>query len=685
MDGVDGEGSHDGASTGPDRGEARAVAALAVRAAAAYGRPDLSADLAAAADRLADPGARVLVVGDFKQGKSSLVSELAGTPVCPVHDDVATRLPTVVRHGPEPAATLVAAPDEESGAGSRRRVGSAELTAAVSGTPTDGAAWSHAEVELPTGLVGDGLVLVDTPGEGGPRSARGLAVRAGFPAAHAVVVVTDASRELTAPELALLRAAERQCPTVVVALTKTDLHPRWREVRDLDRRHLRAQGLERVAVLPVSATLAAHARRLAERDDPLSACSDALSGATLLEESGVPALADLLRADVADPAGARHAVGVLDQVADAVAEFGAALEAERVALEDPERVAAMAAELTAARDRVAELKERSARWQQTLADGVADLVSDIDWDLRDRIRHVVRAAEESLDAADPASTWDTFAPWLTEEISEAVTTTFIWAGERTWRLAERVADHFAISGGEVRSKLPGPGGAVAVVAPGPPESPLEQTMPGGMVVRAELPDVPGIDVPDLERIGWANGLVVGMRGSYGGVLMVGMVTTLSGLALINPFSVGAGVLLGSKTIRDERKRALQRRRAEAKQAVRRHGDEVLHLAGKRSRDLLRDVQRTLRDHFTAQAESLARSVAEAVTAAAAAQEIESAQRDRRLRDVKAELARVELLAERVQACRAGFAAELSEGPLQSDRSSDGALRSERRLARTGAA
>ncbi|WP_433802666.1 dynamin family protein [Actinomycetospora sp. CA-084318] len=631
------------------------MTALAVRAATAYGRPDLAADLAAAADRLADPGARVLVVGDFKQGKSALVSELAGAAVCPVHDDVATRLATVVRHGPQPSAVLVGAgarddeADEAEGPDrtpARRRVSAAELTAAVSGRDPGGPAWSHAEVELPDGLVGDGLVLVDTPGEGGPRSARGLAVRAGFPAAHAVVVVTDASRELTAPELALLRAADRQCAVVVLALTKVDLHPRWREVRDLDLRHLRAHDLRRVRVVPVSATLAAHARRLGDDE--------------LLAESGVPALADLLRGEVADPAGARHTLAVLDQVAEAVTEFGAALEAERIGLEDPEAAAAMARELSAARDRAAELRERSARWQQTLADGVSDLVSDIDWDLRDRIRHVIRAGEEALDAADPASSWDTFAPWFSEEISEAVTTTFIWAGERTWRLAERVADHFALSGGSVRSQLPGaePREDAAVVAPSPPESPLEQTMPGGMVVRAELPDVPGIEVPDLERIGWANGFVVGMRGSYGGVLMVGMVTTLSGLALINPFSVGAGVLLGSKTIRDERKRALQRRRAEAKQAVRRHGDEVLHLASKRSRDLLRDVQRTLRDHFTAQAESLARSVAEAVTAAAAAQEIESGRRERRLRDVKAELARVELLAGRVSACRAGFAAAL---------------------------
>ena len=69
---------------------------------------------------------------------------------------------------------------------------------------------------------------------------------------------------VTAPELALLRAAVERCSTVVLALTKTDLHPRWREVRDLDLGHLRAHGLARVPVLPVSATLAAYARRLAE-------------------------------------------------------------------------------------------------------------------------------------------------------------------------------------------------------------------------------------------------------------------------------------------------------------------------------------------------------------------------------------------------------------------------------------
>ena len=41
---------------------------------------------------------RVLVVGEFKQGKSQLVNALVNAPVCPVDDDIATAVPTVVRH-----------------------------------------------------------------------------------------------------------------------------------------------------------------------------------------------------------------------------------------------------------------------------------------------------------------------------------------------------------------------------------------------------------------------------------------------------------------------------------------------------------------------------------------------------------------------------------------------------------
>ena len=69
-------------------------------------RPDLVERVSAAAARLQRPATIVAVVGEFKQGKSSLVNGLLGQAVCPVDDDLATSAITVVRYGEQPGAVL---------------------------------------------------------------------------------------------------------------------------------------------------------------------------------------------------------------------------------------------------------------------------------------------------------------------------------------------------------------------------------------------------------------------------------------------------------------------------------------------------------------------------------------------------------------------------------------------------
>jgi hypothetical protein len=62
------------------------------------------------------------VVGEFKQGKSLLVNALVGAPVCPVHDDIATSVATVVSHAPSPALTVAAQAPGPRNPGNLRRV-----------------------------------------------------------------------------------------------------------------------------------------------------------------------------------------------------------------------------------------------------------------------------------------------------------------------------------------------------------------------------------------------------------------------------------------------------------------------------------------------------------------------------------------------------------------------------------
>ena len=168
-------------------------------------RPDLQRRLLQARARSADPRVRVLVVGEPKQGKSSLVNGLVGAPVCPVADDVATVVPTVVRAGEAPRASLVLATGPGgTGGGSPADDGPTErvpvpvdqVAARVTGADTDRLV--QAEVELPRQLL-DGLELVDTAGVGGVGALRALRTVDLLPTADAVLLVSDASQAFTAP------------------------------------------------------------------------------------------------------------------------------------------------------------------------------------------------------------------------------------------------------------------------------------------------------------------------------------------------------------------------------------------------------------------------------------------------------------------------------------------------------
>ncbi len=585
--------------------------ALASRATEAYTRPDLTDRLRRVGERVERSASRVLVVGGFKAGKTELVNALLAGRALPTHDHRATTVPTVVAHAAAASVRLVRAPVPE-GAAPAGDDESPEPSALAehlteAGNAGNAAGWSHAEIGLPRKLLAAGLTLVDTPGAGGISAPAALGTMAELPGADAVLLVTDAGRELTAPEVALLRTAAAVGGWVGVALTRIDLHPHWRRVAEIDRAHLAAVGLD-APVWPVSSALRLHAL---DTDD-----------AALDAESGVAELAAALIG-----VGRRGARRRARLAADEVLAVGEQLAA-RFRAELEELAGAPGAghdEQARAQERVAELRSRAARWQQTLNDGVADLVSDIEYDLRDRLRTVTTDAEEALDRTDPAKTWDQFAPWLAQQISAATATNFVWAGERTTWLAEHVAEHFAEDG---RGVLP----------------PLD--LSGRAVDPVDL-----MAAPDHERFGLGQSLLVGMRGSYGGVLMVGMATTVAGMALLNPFSLGAGVLLGSKTLVDERRRAKRRRQMEAKNAVRRHVDDVVFAVSKNSKDMLREVQRTLRDHFTATAEELERSLGEHAAAALAARALDARGRERRVADAEAELRRIDALTRRAEALR----------------------------------
>lgn len=148
-----------------------------------------------------------------------------------------------------------------------------------------------AEVSLPRKLLAGGLTIVDSPGVGGLGSTHTLTTLTALPSAHAMVFVTDASQEFTEPEMRFLRQAMRINPNVLCVLSKTDLYPSWRQIADLDRRHLADVGPD-IPLFPVSSELRLHAARL--QDPP-----------ELNTESGFPALIAHLRNNIVGGGAAR--------------------------------------------------------------------------------------------------------------------------------------------------------------------------------------------------------------------------------------------------------------------------------------------------------------------------------------------------------------------------------------------
>lgn len=587
---------------------------LAKKATTAYQRPDLTARLDPTRRRVADPDVRVLVVGEFKQGKSALVNALVSADVCPVDDDIATAVTTAVRYTDgAPSVTVVreaAGPEGELRA-ERTDVPFTELQRYVSeaGNPGNREHVSRVEVTVPRKLLSTGLVVVDTPGVGGLGSAHGAMTMAALPTADAVLLVSDAATEYTAPELRFLQQAAALCPTVACVLTKTDLYPEWRRIADLDRGHLARHGLQ-APLLPVSSVL----RRAAA----------AANDAALNEESGYKALVTFLREQVLAQAERLDRRAASQDVVGIVEQISYRMRAELQAQENPVGAERLIARLQDAKQRAEDLKTRSARWQTTLNDGFGDLQSDIDHDLRDRMRALQKEAEEHLDTEDPAEVWDQFAEWLHAAVAQAASTNFVWASRRAQHLALVVADHF-VAGGQVA--LPdlsrGPTGGSGDVRP---------------MIR-----------PEMAKLNLGSALITGMRGGQGGVMMFGLLTSLAGMAMLNPITGAAAVLLGAKGVRDERKRLLERRRADAKQAVRRHVDDVTFQVGKDSRDLLRRVQRTLRDHFQEIAQQVSTSMSESVASAQAAVTTVTSEREERVRTLSTELDRLATLEKRAKA------------------------------------
>jgi hypothetical protein len=590
----------------------------------AHERADLAERLRYRRGRLLTPKLHVLVVGTAKQGKSQLVNALVNASVCAVGDDLTTMAPTIIQHAEEPSAVLVTdrrpagppallggqVPALSQSLPDRIAVPVEDVARQTSGRADPALRGSviTAEVGIPRQLLAAGMVLIDTPPTEVVGRTRPGASVADLDQADTVVLVSDATCELSSAELELLVSATKSAPSVLIALTKIDLSPRWRAIAERNRSRLSEIGLQ-ARMVPVSATLRLLAAQTGDK--------------AMNEESGFAELVTCLQRDVLAKPDTLARRGVAMVAGNAIVEVVGPLRAG-VAEPDPNRSAEAVAKLRGAQQTIEDLRRHSGRWQTVLSDETSDLVADLEFDLRERTRRILREADRAFEIADPQVTWNQFEDWLMDSLTETANANYGWLLDRFQWMAEKVARSVPMPRGE--------------------------SMPRDI---AELPeDRLGVDEPEaprLEPFTWGQKAFTALRSSYGGVLMFGLATSLAGLQLINPISLGAGVAFGGKGIRDESESRLKRRQAAARMAAQRHIDDFYLAFSKDCKDLLRQAQRRLRDHFLGVIEAVQdEAIAVAETARQSIQ-ADAVQLDARNRQIQRDLEKIVNLYQRVQA------------------------------------
>lgn len=530
-------------------------------------RTDLTERVKAAALRATRSDTIVCVVGEYKQGKSSLINALVRRNVCPVDDDLATSVITLVQYGENPGAVV------------RRKDGTKAISEAIDiddvaswaseqGNPGNSKGADRVDVVLPSELLKDGLTLVDTPGMGGLGGGHSAATMSFLPFADGLILVSDTSSELTAPEVKFLKQATELCPTVMLAETKTDLYPAWERIVKIDTEHLAKQGHP----IP-SVAVSSHLRDAAlhKRDRELNL------------ESGFPELLEVLQKRVVGPAKAMAMRRSVSELAGVAGLLRTGVDEERRVLDDPEAREAAVKELERAAGKLEQLRGPGARWSTVLSDRVSDLQTSVNHRYRSQMRIIGREMDERVEVISRGDDWEQLTRDAQTSVSESTARAFADV-QKAWieihqELAELLGAEDLIVFDHSRAEHD--------------RADLSDFWQGTEAVGKE--ENAGLaSTRSILGVGQTFGSSQYLFSNISGISKFGI--SLGALAA-GPVLAGGFVVMGGLKIFDDRKRKLTGRKQKLRQQIRSFMDNVQFEMSNELSEMMRDVQRSLRDEF----------------------------------------------------------------------------------------
>jgi GTPase SAR1 family protein len=223
--------------------------------------------------KLAEQRFNVVVVGEFKRGKTTFVNALLGSEVLPAAVVPLTSVVTAVTWGDEIRAeiTLLDGRVEE--------IPPVELARYVTerGNPENSLGVRRAVLSFPAEQLRDGVFLVDTPGVGSIYAHNTETARAFIREADVAIFLTSADPPISAAELEFLEEVDGETVELFFVLNKVDYlnEPDRAEALGFTEQVLTRTLGRDVMVYPVSARSALEAKL---ENDPVRLCESGLAG-----------------------------------------------------------------------------------------------------------------------------------------------------------------------------------------------------------------------------------------------------------------------------------------------------------------------------------------------------------------------------------------------------------------------
>ena len=320
------------------------------------------------AHRLEEEQFIVVVCGEFRRGKSSLLNALLNEmqDLFPVDITVTTNLVTTASYGPSEKITALV---DLSGSEEVQEISIKRNEIRHYVTEKDNPRNMHEArlmtIQLPNEQLKRGLVLVDTPGVGGLYTRHTDITYEFIPNADAIVYVSDALQPLSEEDLKFIKdRILKHTQYIFFVLTKKDRVRNYQEVVKINREKLAVtlgRPEDAITIVPVSS----YAKRTyLKTHDPAD-----------LEDSNFPQLESVLWQFINENRGQVLLAKALTTLAQVVGEMRRPLQVEYdTCLEqDKQKLDELATSLEQAQEYLQRLQENWALWQTQLRDGLENI------------------------------------------------------------------------------------------------------------------------------------------------------------------------------------------------------------------------------------------------------------------------------------------------------------------------